>query len=116
MIEDVQMHCKGKTKLFLIGEKNFGENNGQVYRHRFAKDYHQLTIEMEEGYAEKNERLKAAYPDIYIDMIEMVRQKDGKVRVFSDDGRFISQDCRHLTRAGAQYYTKLMDWNKFVHK
>ena len=100
MIEDVQMLCKGKTKLFLIGEKNFGENNGQVYRHRFAKDYHQLTIEMEEGYAEKNERLKAAYPNIYIDMIDMVLQPDGKVRVFSDNGLFKSQDCRHLTRAG----------------
>ena len=71
---------------------------------------------MEEGYAEKNERLKAAYPDIYIDMIAMVMQPDGKVLVFSDDGRFISQDCRHLTRAGAQYYAKLMDWNKIVHK
>ena len=113
LIEDVKMFCKGKTTLFLIGEKNFGENNGQVYRHRFAKDYHHLTIEMEEGYAEKNKRLKAAYPDIYIDMIEMVRQQDGKVRVFSDDGRFISQDCRHLTKAGAQYYAKLMDWNRF---
>ena len=45
-----------------------------------------------------------------------VRQQDGKVRVFSDDGRFISQDCRHLTKAGAQYYAKLMDWNKFVLK
>ena len=113
LIEDVQMLCKGKTKLFLIGEKNFGENNGQVYRHRFAKDYHQLTIEMEEGYAEKNERLKAAYPNIYIDMIDMVLQPDGKVRVFSDDGRFISQDCRHLTRAGAQYYASLIEWERF---
>ena len=63
LIEDVQMLCKGKTKLFLIGEKNFGENNVQVYRHRFAMDYHQLTIEMEEGYVEKNERLKFAYPN-----------------------------------------------------
>lgn len=114
LIEDVQMLCKGKTKLFLIGEKNFGENNGQVYRQRFAKDYHQLTIDMEEGYAEKNERLKAAYPNIYIDMIDMVLQPDGKVRVFSDDGRFISQDCRHLTKAGALYYAKLMDWNRFL--
>ena len=60
--------------------------------------------------------MKAAYPDIYIDMIEMVRQKDGKVQVFSDDGRFIRQDCRHLTKAGAQYYTKLMDWSKIVQK
>lgn len=113
LIEEVQMLCKGKTKLFLIGEKNFGENNGQVYRHRFAKDYHQLTIDMEDGYAEKNERLKAAYPDIYIDMIDMVLQPDGKVRVFSDDGRFISQDCRHLTKAGAQYYASLFKWERF---
>ena len=114
LIEDVQKRCKGKTKLFLIGEKNFGENNGQVYRHRFAKDYHQLAVEMENGYAEKNERLKAAYPNIYIDMIEMVRQPDGKVRVFSDDGRFISQDCRHLTKAGAQYYASLFEWERFL--
>lgn len=112
-IEDVKTLCKGKTKLFLIGEKNFGENNGQVYRHRFAKDYHHLTIEMEEGYAEKNERLKDAYPNIYVDMIAMVRQQDRKVRVFSDDGRFISQDCRHLTRAGAQYYASLIEWERF---
>ena len=99
--------------MFLIGKKNFGENNGQVYRHRFAKDYHQLTIDMEEGYVEKNERLKAAYPDIYVDMIEMVMQPDGKVRVFSEDGRFISQDCRHLTKAGAQYYASLFEWERF---
>lgn len=113
LIEDMQKRCKGKTKLFVIGEKNFGENNGQVYRHRFAKDYHQLTVEMEDGYAEKNERLKTMYPDIYIDMIEMVMQSDGKVRVFSDDGRFISQDCRHLTKAGAQYYASRFEWERF---
>lgn len=114
LIEDIQKRCKGETKLFLIGEKNFGENNGQVYRHRFAKDYHQLTVEMEEGYSEKNERLKAAHPDIYIDMIEMVRQPEGKVRVFSKDGRFISQDCRHLTKAGAQYYASLFEWERIL--
>lgn len=114
LIQDIQKHCKVKSKLFIIGEKNFGENNGQVYRHRFTKDYHHLTIEMEEGYAEKNEWLKVAYPDIYIDMIEMVMQPDGKVRVFSDDGRFISQDCRHLTKAGAQYYASLIDWERFI--
>ncbi|MGM9777837.1 MAG: acyltransferase family protein, partial [Prevotella sp.] len=113
-IADVQERCSNKKPFFIIGEKNFGECNGQVYRHRFAKDYHQLTVEMEEGYAEKNERLKAAYSDIYIDMIEMVRQPDGKVRVFSDDGRFISQDCRHLTKAGAQYYASLFEWERFL--
>lgn len=68
---------------------------------------------MEDGYAEKNEQLKKAYPNNYIDLIEMVRQSNGKVRVFSDDGKFISQDCRHLTKAGAKYYAKMIDWEKF---
>lgn len=58
--------------------------------------------------------MKAAYSDIYIDMIEMLMQPDGKVRVFTDDGRFISQDCRHLTKAGAQYYASLIDCERFL--
>lgn len=116
LITDISSRCATNAKFYIIGEKNFGENNGQVYRHRFSKDYHKQTVFMEEGYAEKNERLKAIYPDIYIDMIEMVLQSDGKVRVFTDDNRFISQDCRHLTQAGAQFYANMMDWDRFLNK
>lgn len=114
IIDDVHIRCSANTKFFIVGEKNFGESNGQVYRHRFSDDYHQLTIEMEDGYAEKNEQQKKAYPDCYIDLIEMVRQPDGRVRVFSDDGRFISQDCRHLTKAGAEFYASRINWEKFL--
>lgn len=116
LIEKVRSMLDKHTKLYIIGEKNFGENNGQIYRHRFENDYHFMTIEMEDGYAEKNEKLKEVYPDIYIDIIAMVRHEDGKMPVFSDDGRFISQDCRHLTKAGAQYYSKLMDWDRFLER
>lgn len=48
--------------------------------------------------------------DCFIDMIALVQKPDGKVPVFSADGRFISQDCRHLTKAGAQMYAKNIDW------
>lgn len=113
LINEVRALCPEKCKFYIIGEKNFGENNGQIYRHRFDKDYHEMTIRMEQGYAEKNERLKSLYPDSYVDMIAKVQYPDGSVRVFSDDGRFISQDCRHLTKAGAQHYAKLMDWSIF---
>jgi len=114
IIEDVKSRCSANAQFFIIGEKNFGESNGQIYRHRFSKDYHNMTIHMEDGYAQKNEQLKAIYPDNYIDMIEMVKQIDGRVRVFTSDGHFISQDCRHLTKAGAQYYAEMMDWNRFL--
>lgn len=114
IIDDVHRRCSANTKFLIIGEKNFGESNGQVYRHRYSADYHQLTIEMEDGYAEKNEQLRKTYPNCYIDLIEMVRQPNGKVRVFSDDGRFISQDCRHLTKAGAKFYANRINWNRFL--
>lgn len=116
LINEVRSLCPEKCKFYIIGEKNFGENNGQIYRHRFDRDFHKMTIMMERGYAEKNERLKALYPDSYVDMIDKVQYPDGSVRVFSDDGRFISQDCRHLTKAGAQFYAKVMDWSMFIHK
>lgn len=114
MIEDIKSRCSKGTKFYVIGEKNFGESNGQVYARRYAKDYHQMTVQMEEGYAEKNNRLKALYPDIYIDLVQMVRKPNGRVRVFTDDNRFISQDCRYLTKAGAQYFAGMIDWNRFL--
>ena len=73
-----------------------------------------MTIAMEDGYVEKNNRLKLEYCDNYIDMIALVRNPDGKVSVFSEEGLFISQDCRHLTKAGTQYYAKRMDWERFL--
>ena len=113
-IADVKALCASRSRFFIIGEKNFGENNGQIYRHRYETGFHNLTTKMAEGYEEKNNRLKKEYPHIYVDMISMVRQKDGRVRVFSDDGKFISQDCMHLTKAGAQYYAKLVNWELFL--
>lgn len=47
--------------------------------------------------------------DHYIDMITPVLSKDGKIRVFTDEQHFISQDCRHLSMFGAQYYAKVLD-------
>ena len=114
LIEDIRSKCQQKTKFYIVGEKNFGESNGQIYRHCFTNDFHKLTITMEKGYKEKNDSLKSQYSKCFIDMIAMVQQANGNVRVFTDDGKFISQDCRHLTKAGAQYYAKLIDWKRFV--
>lgn len=114
LIEDVKSRCLLHTRFIVLGEKNFGECNGQIYRQRFSYDFHQLTIQIDNDYIEKNERLKAIYPDCFIDMIEMVRQPDGKVKVFTEDNRFISQDCIHLTKAGAQFYAGMMDWKSFM--
>lgn len=102
------------TRFFIIGEKNFGESNGLVYRHRFSKNYHDFTVSMEDGYAERNDTLKSLYPNNYIDLITLAQRRNGKVRVFTDNGKFISQDCRHLTKAGAEWYASKIDWKRFL--
>ncbi len=45
-------------------------------------------------------KFKEKYEDHYIDMLAPVMITDTKVRVFTDDNKFISQDCSHLTKAG----------------
>ena len=105
--------CSPHSRFYVVAEKNFGTNNGQIYRQRNSRDYHSLTIEMEDGYEDRREARKNMCSDNFIDLISLVQQPDGRVRVFTDDGRFISQDCRHLTQAGAQYYARLIDWEQF---
>ena len=34
------------------------------------------------------------------------------VRVFTPDKKYISQDCRHLTKAGAKWYASVLDFDK----
>lgn len=114
LIDSIHSLCSAECCFYIVGEKNFGVTNGQIYRHRKEKNYHQLTTIMESKYSQKNDMLKAKYKDIFIDMIAPVQQNDGSVRVFSDDGHFISQDCRHLTKSGAEYYGRLIDLKQFL--
>lgn len=100
--------------LYIVGDKNFGESNGQVFRRRHRPDYRAATILPEAGYAERNARLQALYPTRFVDMMGPVSRPGGRVRVFTPEGRFISQDCRHLTQAGAQYYARLLPLRRLL--
>lgn len=88
------------------------ESDGRVHRGMWA-EY------CDRGYKYDKDFAESSKPKWYvignnIDLIEMVRQPNGKVRVFSDDGKFISQDCRHLTKAGAKFYANRINWNRFL--
>lgn len=95
--------------IYVVGTKNFGTSNGYVYSHRFTKDYYQMDVNVDKSFWERNAKQKTQYVDQYIDMLEPVSTKNSCVRVFTDDGKFISQDCRHLTRFGAIYYASILD-------
>ena len=118
LVTEVEVTClaNGLTPedLVIVGEKNFGASNGQIYAKRNQPDYFQQTVKMEPGFAEKNERLKSIYGERYLDLISFVDKEEGRVRVFSDDNMYISADCGHLTHGGACFYGKLIDWNKYL--
>ena len=106
IIKEFNMNNK---KVWIIGTKNFGKNNGVIYNNKDEQNYCNQRIKMNEGYFEANNRMKNKWKGRYIDLIGLVIDKDQKVPVFTSDCKFISQDCAHLTHAGAIYYAKLIE-------
>lgn len=101
---------KESAQVWGIGTKNYGECNGIIYSHRFAEDYLQTTVEPHAGYVKLNEQWKLDWGDDYIDFMGLATDDDGRIRVFTPEGKFISQDCEHLTKEGAQWYASIIDW------
>lgn len=118
LVTEVEATCLvngfSPRNVIIVGEKNFGASNGQIYAKRHQSDYFQQVVNMEPGFKEKNDRLKGLYGDRYLDLISYVINEDGKVRVFSDDNHYISADCGHLTQRGARFYGKKIDWAKYM--
>ena len=97
------------ANIWIIGTKNFGINNGYFYNNRHNPDYFRQRTSMSDGYAEENELMKKQWGVKYIDMIQKVIDKNGTVAIFTPNGKFISEDCRHLTRNGSIYYSQLLE-------
>ena len=100
-----------KDKLYVVGNKNFGKSNGIIYSQRNSNNYLNLSIELPEELIESNKQMKEKYGDRYIDILSYVQVSDKEVRVFTENGKFISQDCRHLTENGAKYLAQHISWN-----
>ena len=96
-------------KLYLVGNKNFGQSNGIAYNRRGQADYLKQSIVLDNAYLEQNDLLREAYKENFIDLIGILQKNDGTIPIFTPDGKFISQDCTHLTQAGAQYYASILD-------
>lgn len=106
-----------KQKVFNVGTKNFGSNNGFFYNKKHNESYCIQRTELDKGFIEKNDSLKLEWKDKFIDIIGVNIDKNNKVPVFTENCKFISQDCRHLTKDGALYYSiKLRSQIEFLLK
>jgi len=96
------------SKVVVVGTKRFGMSNGIFYNYR-GKDYFGQRASMLPHYLELNERMKQDYGERFIDLIHRVMDDEQTVPVFTPTKKFISQDCRHFTKAGAQYFADLFE-------
>ncbi len=101
IVEDYQ------SKVWVVGTKNFGFNNGLYYNYS-GDDYCNQRVKMEKMYPENNAKMKALLGNHYLDLMGLVVDSNNTVPVFNSNCMFISQDCRHLTKAGAQYFARLI--------
>jgi peptidoglycan/LPS O-acetylase OafA/YrhL len=98
-------------KVWCIGTKNFGTNNGIFYNYT-GDDYFEQRTKLKKGILEFNKELKDEWGDRYIDLLGYIIDSDNTVPVFTPDKKFISQDCFHLVEAGARYYARLLEDDK----
>lgn len=98
----------GKDKVWGIGTKNFGENNDRIYIKRFTDGYYDTRVKPTDNILEEQQMLKQMWNDHYVDMMSPLMNENGEIRVFTDDKKYISQDCRHLTIQGAKYYARII--------
>jgi len=96
------------TKLWAVGTKSFGENNGVFYNYRGGNYFEQRTPIAAE-FQNENAAMRNHWGNRYLDLISKVADPKGHVPVFTPDHKFISQDCRHLTKFGAQYFAELFE-------
>ena len=105
-----------KTEVWGIGTKNFGVNNGQIYYNRQNKNYYEQTVRINPNFFKINDKLKLQWKDKYVDLIQLSLASDSSIVVFSDDHKFISQDCRHLTQAGAKFFADKINFERIFHQ
>ena len=101
------------TRIYGIGTKNFGNSNGIIYAHRLSPNYKEQTVDLHPWYKKTNDALAKEWGENYINFIQLALTDSNSVRVFTDEGKFISQDCYHLTPAGAKWYAKQIDFSFF---
>lgn len=105
-------NIKPRTEVWGIGTKNFGESNGIIYKNRHRPDYFEQTAKVNPNYFIENSQMKREWKDKYIDLLDMALVKNNEVIVFSKEHKFLSQDCRHLSKGGAEYYANKIDFHK----
>lgn len=98
----------GVKHIIVIGVKNFGWNLNAVMRLP-VNERNRYKARVVGEALDINLAHRAALPSTnFVDLLDMIMDEDLRVPVFTDDGKLISQDTTHLTKAGARYMGKVL--------
>jgi peptidoglycan/LPS O-acetylase OafA/YrhL len=98
----------GVRRLIVIGEKNFGWNLNAVMRLPAAQKYSYRALILDSVW-QRNEEVARYIPQSkFVNLIQLLADADRRVAVFTEEGRLISQDTVHLTKAGAKFVGRVL--------
>lgn len=103
-------NLKEGVEVWGISTKSFGVSNGAIYWNHNKSWYFDQTVPVNETVLEINRKWKQEWGEFFVDMMQLAMFSEDQVRVFSPEHKFISPDCEHLVRGGAQYYASVLDF------
>ncbi len=98
-----------------VGTKNYGSCNGSILLKKYwlkDKIYNITVNPFIDPSGALEVTLKEQWGDYYISLMDIVRANKDEIFIFTDDHKFISYDCYHLTPAGARYYARIINWEE----
>lgn len=97
-------------KVLCFGTKDYGYSNGIHYNKiSNINDFSSYYANMRDNTFDLELKLQKDWGEKYVSLISPVINKTRQIRIFTDDGLFISQDTIHLTKAGAKFYANLLN-------
>lgn len=97
------LQANSSAPVVVVGPKSFGWNNDAVMRLAPTIRYAYRALPDPEVRAIDSALRRSLPPGHYVSILDLIRDAQGRVPVFTPDRKFISQDRLHLTRAGAAW-------------
>lgn len=97
------LQSSGAKKILVIGTKNFGWNMNGVMRKSTAERQAYRAKVVDAIWTDNELQKRVLDASYFIDLLGMLADGERRVPLFTDTGKLISQDTKHLTKEGARF-------------
>lgn len=95
------------------GNYSYGKCFGRLYAKRHKANYYESKIPIIPLCQKTNEDWKKDWGENnFIDFMDVTKTEGDSIRLFTDNQKVISFDCKHLTEDGARFYAERLDLDR----